>query len=392
MLFPEKVVEALQDKRQLFQAAQASLQSAYTELASALTQFEGCSQQDLEVMLKDIAWPGARPTIEQDLQPSVISFGQSWVHHQEARAWAMDILRGVSTFAADGSQISPQKDISIPVGMVQIGWFENDHVDDGQGLYIKDVAVEILAPDELSGNESNFADQEVEWRRFRGEASQAIRFMQAHASDPTHALAFVDGSLIVSFVGQFSPERQVDYITTMEELLHVSEVTRVPLIGYVDTSYANDLVSMVEYLSNLSQRVRISDPALFSPSLTGWGDRTRLYACARDDRVLPVNGNKYYLQVHFTYLRTNTGSPPSRVELPAWVLADGRQDAVLDIIRAECVVGTGYPYSLETADATAVLTAEDRERFLALFQQFAVREGLPLHFSRKAISKRQRRI
>ena len=80
------------------------------------------------------------------------------------------------------------------------------------------------------------------------------------------------------------------------------------------------------------------------------------------------------------------------MEIPAWVLEAGREDWVFDTIRAECVVGTGYPYALETADATAVLTAADREHFLALYQQFAENESLPLSFSKKALSKRGRRV
>jgi len=65
---------------------------------------------------------------------------------------------------------------------------------------------------------------------------------------------------------------------------------------------------------------------------------------------------------------------------------------VLDLIRAECVVGLGYPYALETADGVAVLTNQDRQQFYGLFQQFSEQEGLPLRFSRKAISKQRRRV
>ena len=44
-----------------------------------------------------------------------------------------------------------------------------------------------------------------------------------------------------------------------------------------------------------------------------------------------------------------------------------------------------------TADAVAVITMQDRERFSRVFQEFAEKEGLPLRFSRKATSKRGRR-
>ena len=67
-------------------------------------------------------------------------------------------------------------------------------------------------------------------------------------------------------------------------------------------------------------------------------------------------------------------------------------EQVFDTVRAESVVGLGYPYVLETADAVAVLTMEDRERFYRLFQEFAAKQKLPLRFSKKALSKRGRRV
>jgi isopentenyldiphosphate isomerase len=78
--------------------------------------------------------------------------------------------------------------------------------------------------------------------------------------------------------------------------------------------------------------------------------------------------------------------------MPRWIVDTGQLDRVLDIVRAECVVGNGYPYPLETADAVAVLTAEDRERFYRLFQQFLAEEQMELKITRKALSKRRRRV
>jgi len=95
--------------------------------------------------------------------------------------------------------------------------------------------------------------------------------------------------------------------------------------------------------------------------------------------------------VLLSYLQVSGGGLPARLELPEWVLAADRQDWVFDVVRAECVVGLGYPYTLETADAVAVLTGPDRQRFFGLFQQFAEREQLPLRFSRKSTSKQRRR-
>jgi hypothetical protein len=63
----------------------------------------------------------------------------------------------------------------------------------------------------------------------------------------------------------------------------------------------------------------------------------------------------------------------------------------LDIVRAECVIGLGYPYALETADQTAVITTFDREIFYRALQNFADKNKIDFKVSRKAASKGRRR-
>jgi hypothetical protein len=57
------------------------------------------------------------------------------------------------------------------------------------------------------------------------------------------------------------------------------------------------------------------------------------------------------------------------------------------------IVGNGFPYPIESADAAAALTARDRDRFVALVQQVATAHGSPLTVSStaKARSKARRR-
>jgi hypothetical protein len=207
----------------------------------------------------------------------------------------------------------------------------------------------------------------------------------------TKPVCFFDGSLVVSFVQHMLPERQRLYVDAVMALLRASEECRVPLVGYVDTSYAYDLAAMLDVLSNRQARRRISDGALLRARMQ-WGDRTAAYICARDDAVLPVDGSKYYDRVCFVYLKTTADRPPARLDLPRWLLEAGELERVVDVVRAECVVGNGYPYAIETADAVAVITMQDRERFYRVFQEFAEKEGLPPRFSRKAVSKRGRRM
>jgi hypothetical protein len=118
-----------------------------------------------------------------------------------------------------------------------------------------------------------------------------------------------------------------------------------------------------------------------------WGDRSAAYICARKDAVEQT----YYEGVVFVYLETTADGLPARLDVPRWVLEERELEHVVDVVRAECVVGNGYPYALETADAVAVITHRDRERFYRVFQEFAEKEGLHLEFSSKAVSKRTRR-
>jgi len=280
----------------------------------------------------------------------------------------------------------------VPVGAVQIGWFVNPH--DGEQGYVKDIHFEVLAPDELADEDaeiSGFPDWRVNARRFVLECGKLVETMEAARGDDVRPVCFFDGSLIVSFAQHMLPERQRVYVEAVTRMLDASEACRVPLVGYVDTSYANDLAAMLDALAGRRTRRRIGDGALLRTGM-GWGDRTTAWVCARDDQVLPTDGAKYYDRVCFVYLKTTADGPPARLDLPRWLLEEGELDRVLDVVRAECVVGNGYPYAVETADAVAVITVQDRERFYRAFQEYAEREGLPLRFSRKAVSKRGRRI
>lgn len=382
-LYTERITDALHLKRHAFSKVERTLQADLQILTTALEQFNEMSQAEIDAAITALTRSGAKPTCEQDIAAPISKFPMQWSHHQEARAWAASVLGDVTTFAVDGSQIPPSRDLSIPVGLVQIGWFENPHSSTGD--YTKDISVEVLSPDELVKGEYGFEEQEVEWRRFQGEIKRAMTFMQARKGQP--ALAFTDGPLIVSFIGKYSSSRQRQYIGMVEELLACSEETQVPVVGYIDNSYATDLAALVMHVNGHAGRPQVSDAALLQDRMQ-WGDRNRFYLCSRDDGI---PGTSYYEQVVFSYLKTTSENPPARLEMPRWILDQNRHEGVLDIIRAECVIGLGYPYPLETADAVAVLSIEDRERFYQIFQQFAAEQTLPLRFSRKSTSKRSRR-
>jgi hypothetical protein len=396
MLIRSKVVAALEAKKDRFAGYQVQLRDTLNHYQEALERLPALSRAEIEAKFDEaeIAWPGALPTAEQDrLRDTVVSGGQSWMSHEGARAWAKEVLLNAPTFAVDGSQIPPSRDFSVPVGAVQVGWFENPHAPGGQ--YVKDLAFEVLAPDDLAeevedDGKGDYPDLRVNLRRFDMECQATVRFIEAHKASEPAPLCFFDGSLVVSFARHMRPNLRRAYVEAVTAMLGVSQTYRVPLVGYVDTSFARDLVTMLYYVYRLPAAPRLSDGALLRPRM-GWGDRSQVYVCARDDQVLPEYGPQAR-QVCFTYLKTTADGVPARLEFPRWLAEDKTElERVLNLVRAECIVGNGYPYALETADAVSVISLQDRERFYATFQQFAEKEGLMLRYSRKALSKRTRR-
>lgn len=355
-----------------------------------------------------IEWPGALPTEEFDSAENLcIPFDADWVNHQAARTWAVEVLQGKPVVAVDGSQIVPTKDLNIPVGAVQVGWYINYHASGGQ--YVKDVEFEILGPAELNEEpEEELGDSLTpSWRvsqeRFLREVDRLCAIIEDFADAPEEAkpLCFFDGSFIVSFAGQLRPERARPYVQAVTKLLDCSTRWRVPLVAFVDRSYSRDFVSLVDVMATAHapvgpshaeyETLRLSDAALFAPLLPGWGDRTPVFYCARADGLSMDDRAPFYTDVAFTYVRLTRDRAPARVEMPRWLVEAGRVEEVMDRVRGECVVGTGYPYAVETADALAVISAQDRQRFYGIFEQFVRQAGLALVQTRKAASKTARR-
>ncbi|MGA7935581.1 MAG: DNA double-strand break repair nuclease NurA [Kovacikia sp.] len=330
---------------------------------------------------------GAEPLeVSGDCPNWVIPSGLVWQSREQSHEWVRDRLTDVATFAVDGSQIYPSKDLSIPVALVQIGWFENFHTSDGR--YEKDIEVDIMTPHDLKVSSSaEPVDRAVNMRRFEMETERLVRYMQDRANHQ-NCLAFFDGSLVVTFAEAFDEETRQLYMNCVIQLLQASEKYRVPLVSYIDTSYARDLTLMLQRLYRLPEVNSIHDAPLLW-KLMQWGDRTPLFRCRRPGILKHYPGD-ISNRIAFTYLKTHEG-PPVRLELPTWLYEANLHEQVIDWVRCEVIIGGGYPYVIETADQTAVLKAEDRQMFYRLLQEWAEEENLTLRLSRKMVSKARRR-
>src|SRR5437764_1763737 len=279
MLHKGKLQAALQLKKNQFTIYDGSFSDqlyAYRHALETLHQPYPSSKQ-----LEDILPPaeshvpaGARPSIEFDRwlvsvdrastrAAPIFPFGRTFANHEQARQWA-ECIEGITTLAVDGSQLQPWRDASIPVALIQVGFFANPHT---RGRpYTKDVHMEVLSLDEImeeSSSESSdpdsypYSDMQVTLRRYMLEVETLCDQMEqyAHArrlGDPAHSpVVFFDGSLVVSFALTMPSPYRERYISAAVSLLHTSEEQRVPLIGYIDTSYARDIITMLRRLDTM---------------------------------------------------------------------------------------------------------------------------------------------
>jgi hypothetical protein len=422
MLHKGKLLAALHAKRGQFSAYDGSFSDQLNAYRNALetlyTQYPSSEQLAFVLPPDAQGMPsaGARPSIEFDrwlvyaahneYHGPLFPFTREFANHEQARQWA-ECIEGVTTIAVDGSQLQPWRDASIPVALIQVGLFANPHLQ-GQP-YTKDVVLEVLAPDEISEASSveskdpdsyPYSEMQVNLRRYQLEVETIRRQMEQRAHNrrpdqPAHSpVIFFDGSLIVSFAVTMPEPYRSSYIRAARSLLQTSEEQRIPLIGYIDTSYARDIITMLRRLDAAGPRPHLRDTrrihdALLWQAAMRWGDRTPAMICARGD-ILQDYG-PYHESVAFCYLQTTSHRPPARLEFPRWMLDDGLLEPVMDAVRAEIIAGNGYPYAIETADAVAVISMQDRQEFYGQFQEFMLRQGMKFTFSTKSISKGRRR-
>jgi hypothetical protein len=393
MIQRDKIIAAFSAKSARFVGFDRDFQDDAALYDGKLAEIANRDYHQLMAQLASIPAPGAIPSDEFERNKwMIVSFAERWSNHEAARAWAYQTLHGHTTFAADGSQIMPSKDISVPVAAVQVAWFENPHLPDGK--YKKETRFEVLAPDELlMGNdgERQISEQMVNLRRFQMEVAVLCEYMARIARERDFGdqppVVFLDSSIVISFAERWHEDQRKLFIEPVLKLLDTAEQAGIPVVGYVDTTYACDLAVMVKSVFDLDvRRSPVHDAYLFRN--LQWGDRTIFFTCARAG-LLDQFGH-HQRGVGFVYLKTNQ-SLPARLDIPVWVHQRGLLDYVIDIVRAEAIVGLGYPYALAAADAAAVISSPDRDAFYRLFQQFVDEQEIELRVSHKALSKNQRR-
>src|ERR1700736_3418885 len=150
MIHPERLRKAIEDRSEEFSHFDEQWRSDVAAYALKLREL-GASLGIEPRPPTDGSTATASPEVEGH-ESFGVPFGPRWQNHEEARRWAIDVLRDRVVFAADGSQILPGRGCSVPIAAVQVAWFENWHTSEGR--YEKDARFEIIAPGELMAEAS----------------------------------------------------------------------------------------------------------------------------------------------------------------------------------------------------------------------------------------------
>ena len=404
MIYRELLTKELIAKRGEFLSfteQQSGEFAGYLKILETLEEFSSAEIRERVLRNESSA---AIPSHEFDRAKNfILEFSERWENHEQARKWAFEKLNDRTTFAADASQLLPGRDISLPVAAIQVGWYENPH--DPAIDYEINADFRILSPIDLleDQEEQTNLESRVSELRFHAEADRTLKFLRKKRGWQKRGermpLAFYDNTLLVSYP-QRQSKLQKSFVEKMLEVVRVSQETQVPVVGYIDQSYARDVLHLIQVFDDEGSRGRLTtfDTSLLRAKISEkfellkkWGDRSVFFYSNRKPLAGFWEEFAENPLVGFVYLQTTADGPPARLDIPSWIFETNHLEEVLDIVRAECVIGLGYPYAIETADATAVISIRDREIFLGALQEFANREKLNFSVSRKSTSKARRR-
>ncbi|PSN18979.1 NurA domain-containing protein, partial [filamentous cyanobacterium CCP5] len=178
-LSPSQLRQLLKEKRDAFADFDQVSLELIRAYRTAWRQFQQQSHTDQLAVLGDEGNRGALPleTVPVN-EHGLVPFSEGpWGNREESLVWAKDVLSGITTFAVDGSQIFPSKDLSIPIALVQVGWFENAHLPGG--AYEKDIRLELMTPADLKSSDRALAEERrVNIRRFELEIERLVEYIQ----------------------------------------------------------------------------------------------------------------------------------------------------------------------------------------------------------------------
>jgi hypothetical protein len=394
----------LTNKAKMFQQFDKDISDELNSLNAAAPAIFTMNYDDLVLELHNSTKPvGAIPT-DEFKHGLLVEFPFTFSNLHDMLKWAMDTIKDNITVGTDGSQIYSSQDISVPVAVVQTVTYINEHSTKAKSYDIlRDI--DILTPSDLMQKDklgtTAVRDEPVNVRRFEMEMGMLRTQMEEFKNSQTPeipAYFFSDGSLILSFLQIFERSSQKRHLDALKSALDKSKETESPLIGFIDTSDAKDVIGMMKALNNkLSQEIKTLSDSYILENYIGsknglnkpmkWGDRTCTFVCDRNDEIYVNYSKTVGHKIAFFYIKL-CDNALSRVEFPIWILEKmGLVEKIADIFRAESAIGSGYPYTIDQCHQRTVISVDDKMKFQRIFMSFLEKSQLKVKIRNKSRSK-----
>jgi hypothetical protein len=276
-----------------------------------------------------------------------------------------DLPRAATLLAADGSQISPDRNLEVQYGLINVGAIQMS-LNDGQApnLFVKS---KLMYDQELQTSSGLMSEGALALLRDFNERS-ILAELAEQATPPV--ITFTDGPMELWGAGDFedaSPytHKLSEYLQVLRRLGRLNVATA----GYVDKPFANLVVRLLEVAMLDQEKLKeikeyyplrgVTDLFLFRRLLQP-GERSAVF----EFQSKSAANYRDALALHFFYLNVGRGGL-ARVEIPAWVAGDPQLlDGLHAVLISQCQVmgNRPYPYLLHRAHETAVVTLDEKDQ------------------------------
>ncbi|MBC8044459.1 MAG: DNA double-strand break repair nuclease NurA [Rhizobacter sp.] len=297
--------------------------------------------------------------------------------------------------ASDGSQVFPDRNLNLDFFLLNlsriafhIGTNEPPLLESTTELYDD----EFTAAFDLDLGDRNitFATPEI-IAALRGQRELETLFDLAlqEKKSGRPCLALADGTLICWHLKNLREPMQSLLRRRYLSILSKFREAKIPVASYVSYPGSKEvratlgLVLQAELKEHALPLERLTDHQIFCAYLNT-GERSALFASMSEAMNDYDSGDKIY----FFYLRLP--HEIARIELPAWVASeiDFLHAAIFD----DATKGGGYPMTLTEAHEQAAVGHGDQQSIYQLIERIGMREGFPVTYSAKALSKRTAKI
>jgi hypothetical protein len=204
-------------------------------------------------------------------------------------------------------------------------------------------------------------------------------------------VAFMDGSLIPWSVEKLSDRYKRYFLERMAKAMDVFKTASIPVIGYLSSSRATDVVNMLrvaicpfEVSDCRKSCSHLNEENFPCSSIWPLADRQLFFnKLAPNSRSgLFISGSEILKKwntddrICFTYL--HVGKEIARLEFPRWLTQKPELlEQTLGVALSQAAKGMGYPVCLSEAHHLAVIRGSEREKFFELMAARMVNIGLP---------------